>query len=124
MRELPGPLVYSPYVISLTAASMEIEIKDSPSLLALAQQGDADSFCELCRAHESRLVRQATTLCGDATLAEDLAQDTLFEAWKCIGRYDGSCQFFTWLCAILLNRCRNHRRKKSPIAFTLLNRGE
>ena|SRR5438105_1453969 len=103
---------------------METEIKDSTGLLSLAQEGDADSFCQLCRVHESRLLRQAIALCGDATLAEDLAQDTLFEAWKCIRRYNGQCQFFTWLCAILLNRCRNHRRKKGPIAFSLLHRGD
>ena len=29
------------------------------------------------------------------------------EAWKCLRRYNGRCQLFTWLCAILLNRYRN-----------------
>jgi RNA polymerase sigma-70 factor (ECF subfamily) len=49
-------------------------------------------------------------LCGNRTLAEDLAQDTLVEAWKCLHRYNGRCRFFTWLCAILLNRYRNALR--------------
>ena len=104
----------------MTLTSVETETTDSPSLLAQAQQGDAEAFCELCRIHEGRLVRQATALCGDGTLAEDLAQDTLIQAWKCIRRYNGQCQFFTWLCALLLNRFRNVLREKRPIAFSSL----
>jgi RNA polymerase sigma-70 factor (ECF subfamily) len=108
-------------VLSLTLPHVQIETTDSRSLLAQAQQGDAEAFCELCRVYEARLLRQATALCGDATMAEDLAQDTLFEAWKCIGRYNGQCQFFTWLCAILLNRFRNVLREKRPVALSSLS---
>jgi RNA polymerase sigma-70 factor (ECF subfamily) len=75
--------------------------------LALARAGDAEAFGEICRVHGTPLLRQAVALCGNLTLAEDLAQDTLVEAWKGLHRYNGRCQFFTWLCAILLNRYRN-----------------
>ena len=86
---------------------METEIPDTPSLLDQARAGDAEAFGEICRVHGTRLLRQAIALCGNLTLAEDLAQDTLVEAWKSLRRYNGRCQFFTWLCAILLNRYRN-----------------
>ena len=87
-----------------------IEAPDSRGLLDRARNGDAEAFCELCRAHETQLLRQATALCGNSGTAEDLAQDTLVEAWKCLRRYNGKCQFFTWLCAILINRYRNSLR--------------
>ena len=86
---------------------METEISDTRSLLDQARAGDAEAFGEICRIYGTRLLRQAVALCGNPTLAEDLAQDTLVEAWKCLRRYNGRCQFFTWLCAILLNRYRN-----------------
>jgi RNA polymerase sigma-70 factor (ECF subfamily) len=60
------------------------------------------------------------TLCGNETLAEDLAQDTLVEAWKSLRRYNGHCQFFTWLCAILLNRYRNAIRARRPAPLASL----
>jgi RNA polymerase sigma-70 factor (ECF subfamily) len=97
-------------VASLSSTFVETEISDTRSLLDQARAGDAEAFGEICRIHGTRLLRQAVALCGNITLAEDLAQDTLVEAWKCLRRYNGRCQFFTWLCAILLNRYRNALR--------------
>jgi RNA polymerase sigma-70 factor (ECF subfamily) len=97
---------------------VETEIPETRSLLEQARAGDAEAFGEVCRAYETRLLRQAMALCGNATLAEDLAQDTLVEAWRCLPRYNGRCRFFTWLCAILLNRYRNTVRQKRPMPFS------
>jgi RNA polymerase sigma-70 factor (ECF subfamily) len=91
-----------------------MEGPDTRSLLEGARSGDAEAFGEVCRIHEARLFRQAMTLCGNPTTAEELAQDTLVEAWKSLHRYNGRCRFFTWLCAILLNRHRNNLRRKDP----------
>ena len=94
----------------LISTFVEIETPDPRSLLELARAGDAEAFGEVYRAHATRLLRQAMALCGNVALAEELAQDTLVEAWKCLRRYNGRCEFFTWLCAILLNRYRNSLR--------------
>ncbi len=99
-------------MFSLNPVLVEIAPPEAQSLLAQAQAGDAEAFGELCRFYETRLLRQAMALCGNESLAEDLAQDTLVEAWRCLGRYNGRCQFFTWLCAILLNRYRNTVRQR------------
>ncbi len=96
---------------ALNPSFVEIENPDLRNPLALARAGDAEAFGEVYRAHATRLLRQAMSLCGNAALAEELAQDSLVEAWKCLSRYNGRCEFFTWLCAILLNRYRNSIRK-------------
>lgn len=100
---------------------MEIEAPATRSLLDQARAGDTGAFGELCRAHENRLLRHALGLCGNETLAEELAQDTLVEAWKSLRRYHGGCQFFTWLCAILLNRYRNTLRQRRPVPVSTLS---
>ena len=102
-------------MLKVNPALANMEMLDPESLLGQARAGDADAFCELCRTMETRLLRQAMLLCGNGSLAEDLAQETLIEAWKCLNRYNGRCQFFTWLCAILLNRHRNMVRKERSL---------
>jgi len=95
---------------------VERETPITRSPLDRARAGDVDAYGEVYRAHATRLLRQATALCGNAALAEELAQDTLVEAWKCLHRYNGRCEFFTWLCAILLNRYRNNVRKNRAVS--------
>src|SRR5206468_6211180 len=102
-------------VLKVNRAPANMETLDKGSLLDRARAGDADAFCEICRPLETRLLRQAMSLCGNASLAEDLAQETLIEGWKCLRRYNGRCQFFTWLCAILLNRRRKMLRRERSL---------
>jgi RNA polymerase sigma-70 factor, ECF subfamily len=121
--ELSANFSYNRNVVSLNPTFVDIEAPKTRSLLDQACSGDAEAFGEICQAYESRLLRQAMTLCGNVTIAEELAQDTLVEAWKCLRRYNARCQFFTWLCAILLNRYRNSVREKRPLpASTLAGR--
>jgi RNA polymerase sigma-70 factor (ECF subfamily) len=107
-------------VYSLSPTFVESAIPENRSLLQQAQGGDVEAFGGLCRIYEKRLFRQAAALCGNTALAEDLAQDTLVEAWKSLRRYNGRCQFYTWLCAILVNRYRNILREKRPVPFSTL----
>jgi RNA polymerase sigma-70 factor (ECF subfamily) len=86
-------------------------------LLARARAGDTDAFGELCLALKPRLVRHAVFLCGDCSQGEDLAQEALVESWKSLARYDGKCQFFTWVCAILHNRFRNSVRRSRVLSL-------
>jgi len=105
-------------MFGLNPALVETAPPETRDLLAQARAGDAEAFGELCQGYETRLLRQAQVLCGNAALAEDLAQDTMVEAWRCLPRYSGRCQFFTWLCAILLNRYRNTVRERRPLPFS------
>jgi RNA polymerase sigma-70 factor (ECF subfamily) len=81
------------------------------SLFSRALAGDGNAFCELAREHEGRLYRQAFTLCRDPHSAEDLAQETLIEAWKSLARYNNACRLSTWLYSILLHRYQKSLRK-------------
>lgn len=101
----------------------ETELRE---LLRRARAGDADAFCAVAQAHEQRLFRQAIALCHDSATADDLAAETLIEAWKSIGRFDGSCRFSTWLYAILLHRHQKlaRRLRSRPVPLSALPAGE
>ena len=44
-------------------------------------------------------------------LAEELTQETFYQAIKSIDRFDESCKISTWLCAIAKNQLLSYRRK-------------
>jgi len=82
----------------------QLERLDEPELLARARAGEDRAFCLLTEPLQARLLRQATALAGDPSLAEDLVAETLVEAWKSLPRFNGSCRLSTWMYAILLHR--------------------
>ena len=47
----------------------------------------------------------------DENLAEELTQETFYQAIKSIHRFDGSCKISTWLCAIAKNQLNAYWRK-------------
>jgi len=96
---------------------------DECELIGRAQAGEATAFEQLAKQHVARLWRYALALGKDRHWAEDLAQETLVEAWRSLPRFDGRCRFSTWLCGILRHRFfkgrphRNTARLSSPGAL-------
>jgi RNA polymerase sigma-70 factor (ECF subfamily) len=54
----------------------------------------------------------------DSYIAEELTQETFFQAIRSIDRFDGSCKVSTWLCAIARNVLLAYHRK-NPTAEEL-----
>lgn len=51
-------------------------------------------------------------------IAEELTQETFYQAIKSIDRFDGSCKISTWLCAIAKNQLLSYNRKHPPVEET------
>src|SRR5580658_674184 len=100
----------------------QLEPAASQELLARAREGDAPAFCRLIEPLESRLLRQATALASDVSLAEDLVSETRIRAWKHLSRYNQTCRLSTWLYAILLH-CHQEaarRARSRPVSLARL----
>lgn len=59
------------------------------------------------------LVRLCATISGDASIAEDLAQETLLEAWRISDRLTDADGIDRWLAAIARNVCRRWARRRA-----------
>ena len=55
---------------------------------------------EMFEKYSPMIFRYLKGLCGDDSLAEELLQETFYQAVKSINRYDGTCKPSTWLCQI------------------------
>jgi RNA polymerase sigma factor (sigma-70 family) len=80
-------------------------------LVALASGGDRDAFEALLRRHYDRVHRLAWRLTGSRADADDIAQDVCCALVEEIGGFRGEAKFATWLTGIVVNACRDHRRR-------------
>ena len=71
-----------------------------------------ERFIDLVRAEQESLRRFLLALCGgDASLADDIAQDALVRAYVASGSFLGLSKFSTWLFRIAYNCYVYHHRK-------------
>ena len=77
-------------------------------------------------AQRARLVRLCTAVVGDASAAEDLAQETLLTAWRLQHRLTDPPGADAWLNAIARNVCRRWLRTRgsTPVPTAELETGE
>ena len=81
-------------------------------LAAAAASGDRDAFKALLERHYDRIHRLAWQLSGSRADADDVAQDVCCTLVEKIGSFRGEAKFTTWLCGIVLNACRDLRRRR------------
>ena len=66
---------------------------------------------DVYRQYARVVYRYLLGLTRDADLAEELTQETFYQAVRTSARYDGSAQVSTWLCGVAKNVLRTHHRK-------------
>ena len=80
-------------------------------LVDRAAAGDRSAFEALLRRHYDRIHRVAWRLTGSRVDAEDIAQDICCALVDKIAGFKGEAKFSTWLTGIVVNACRDHRRR-------------
>ena len=69
---------------------------------------------QVYRDHAQTVYRYLLALTRDPELAEELTQETFYQAVRDAARFDGSCKVSTWLCAIAKHQLAAWRRKNPP----------
>lgn len=90
---------------------------DIPNLILRAKKGEQDAFGELVENCYPRIFRQAVQLCQSESVADELVEETFVQAWRSLKSFDETCQFTTWLAAILFNQFRGWRRKQFRLSL-------
>jgi len=81
--------------------------------------GEETAFEEILARHLKPVFNFLCRICGDRTVAEDLAQDTFFKVWKNLKKFDPEKKFRTWLFAIAKNTAFDYLKKKKEIPFSM-----
>lgn len=82
-------------------------------LVLRCQNGDRKAYEQLYRANVGKVYALCLRMCGNKTLAEDLAQDSFIRAWQKIGSFKGNSAFSSWLYRLTSNVVIGYLRQQS-----------
>ncbi len=68
---------------------------------------------EVYNRHAQTVYKFLFSQCHDANTAEELTQETFYQAVRSIDRFDGTCKVSVWLCQIAKHLWYQHLRKVS-----------
>jgi RNA polymerase sigma-70 factor, ECF subfamily len=78
--------------------------------------GEAQAFAELVERHKDVVYSLAYRMLGDATEAEDIAQEAFVKAYRSLASFRREASFRNWLCRIATGLCidylRAHRHER------------
>jgi RNA polymerase sigma-70 factor (ECF subfamily) len=88
-------------------------------LVERCQNGDAEAFRELFRAHRQDVTRLAQRMLGRSTDLEDIVQEVFLQVHRSIRDFRHGARFSTWLYRVTVNVVLMHRRAaKSRLVFS------
>lgn len=68
------------------------------------------AYERLVRGHETVAFRTAYLITGDASEAEDAAQEAFVKAYRALGRFRAGAPFRPWLLSVVANEAKNRRK--------------
>ncbi len=79
--------------------------------IAAARKRDRAAFDALVARHRPALYRFVTRRVRESD-RDDILQDTWISVWESLERFDGTCSFRTWVCAICYHKIQDHWRRE------------
>ena len=83
--------------------------------------GHTDSMDQMYRKHSQMIYAFLLSRTGEAALAEELTQETFYQAVRCANKYDGTCKVSTWLCQIAKHLWYQEQERKKKKGTKLLD---
>jgi RNA polymerase sigma-70 factor, ECF subfamily len=99
-------------------------VPSDPDLAARALAGSERAFHDLVRRYERPIFSLIVRMIHDATIAEDIAQETFLKAYRRLDTYDPTRKFSSWLFKIAHNATLDHLRRPSLDTLPLEAHGD
>ena len=103
------------------AISKDLEVLSDLDLVWRSQSGNREAFSELVRRHQHLVYNVAYRFMRDATLAEDMAQESFVKAYRLLKGFRGDCSFTTWMYRVTSTTCLteiSRRKKRGEVELT------
>lgn len=102
---LQKPIVWNVILPKTSMADPEAVI------IAAVLAGNTERYAELVNAYQAQAIRIAFSFLGNHEDARDAAQEAFVNAFRGLSRFRQGAKFSTWLYRIIINACKDARRK-------------
>ena len=100
---------------------VELSAREVEGLVNRAKAGDYRAFDDLVDLYADKIHNYVVRMVGDASAAEDIAQEAFVKAFRNLGSFRGASSFQTWLYRIASNltidAVRRRRRKDNTVSL-------
>lgn len=86
--------------------------QDESTWIAAARRGDRHAFGRLVQAYQIPVYNLAYRMLGNATDAEDAAQETFLKAFARLNTYQPDLKFSNWILSIASHHCIDRLRRR------------
>ena len=93
---------------------------DDLRLIEEAKSGNLDAFNQIVSRYQQQIIIHCTGILRDASLAEDVTQETFIRAWRSLSSFHGT-SLRAWLMRIATNRCLDILRQRTRQATDSLD---
>jgi len=84
---------------------------EDTALIQAINSGQAERFYEIVKKYEAKLYNFGLRMCGDASDAEDMVQETFLNVFKYLNGFRHETKFKNWLYKIAASTCLKKKRK-------------
>lgn len=86
--------------------------------------GDVESFAGIIERYHNKVFRYAYSKVNNYDEASDITQEVFMMALEALAGYRREAKFSTWLYSIMVNYCKNYRKKARRVTHLPMSRGE
>jgi RNA polymerase sigma-70 factor, ECF subfamily len=88
-------------------------LSDEQRLIAALRAGDESAFTDLIDRYHTSMLRIASLYVSEASIAEDVVQETWMAVLRGLDRFEGRSSLKTWIFAILTNHAKTRGQRES-----------
>jgi RNA polymerase sigma factor (sigma-70 family) len=89
-----------------------VRVIEDRELIKKVKNGDKEAFQPLVQKYGSLVYTAALKIVGDPGAAEDIAQETFWQAYRSLASFQFNSSFSTWLFRIGVNKALDYRRQQ------------
>lgn len=120
----PSHLLAQASILRNGAATQDPQMANKPGtvndpdapLVRRVGKGDTRAATKLVQRHLPKITALARHMLGDASEAEDVAQEVFLKVWQNAGKWEpGRARFETWIHRVAINLCYDRLRRRREV---------